>query len=164
MKQRSVKIPVIISVTVLVICTVLRSALTLDEGIRYTDFAMWPARAVEHLALSLLVYCFFAFFIGRKLDEPTFPGKLLEVPFTRIFYALGTILASADAVKDAMRYPEDVKASLAVPGAVFLWLGVGSLLSLSEVEGEARLMRTVRSVLSLTVSALSFAAYVLWWL
>ncbi len=166
MKGLKLKMTFFASVTMIAISIIFKEAISLLTEYNFSDRMFFPVRMLELLGLDLLIFSAGAFLIGRKKDEVTFPGKLKEKTMAKVFFTVGALLASVDALRDSILQANSntAPASLAVPGVFFLWIGVGSLMSLAEVEGEAKTYRIVRSVLSLTVSVGCAAVYALNWI
>ncbi len=165
MKGLKLRMTFFASITMIAISVIFKEAINLTEH-NFSDMMFFPVRAIELLGLDLFVFAIGAFLIGRKNDEASFPGKLKEKSMAKAFFFAGAILAGVDAFRDSILQAnaQTAPASLAVPGVFFLWIGVGSLMSLGEVEGDAKTYRIARAVLSLIVFAGCAALYVLNWI
>lgn len=163
MKGMKLRITVFAAVVMIALSEIFRAAILLTEY-DYSAAAFAPVRAVGLIGVNLLIFSLGAFLIGRKRDDREFPSKLRNTRFTALFISVGTALSLADCIRNSILYPDTISASFATLFAFFLWLGIGSLMSLSEVLGTEKRNRMLRSMLSLAVSAISLAAYIFGWI
>ncbi len=166
MKGLKLRLTLFASITLIALSIICKEAITLLTEYSYSDLMFFPVRALELLGIDLLIFCIFAFLVGRKIDDREFPSRLKDKGFAVYFLAAGAILASVDAVRDAVLQANasTAPASASVPSMFFLWLGIGSLLSLHEVEDKEKRMRAIRASLSIAASLIFLALYVFNWI
>lgn len=163
MKNMKIKLLGFFSVCTIVLAEVFRAAIGMT-GYDYNVPAFAPVRAIGLLAVDAFVFFIFAYLTSRVLNDRDVPSALRNKKMQTAFITVGAVLSAIDAVRDALIDPSNINASTSVVWTFFLWLGVCSLCSLSEVSGQKRTGRIIRAILCLLVASVAIFLYVLFWI
>ena len=163
MKNMKIKLLGFASICIIVLTEVFRAAIGMT-GYDYSSTAFAPVRAIGLLAVDAFVFFIFAYLTSRIINDKDVPSALRNKKMQAAFITAGTVLSAIDAVRDALIDPANITASTSVVWTFFIWLGVCSLCSLSEVSGKKRTARILRAVLCLLVASVAIFLYVLFWI